>query len=253
MQKHTSKTLILVKALPHPTKNSGETVCCAGVTLSKEWVRLFPVRFRILSGDKQFRRWQWVEYQWIKPKDDRRVESQRLQEESISIGHTMPPRERPEFLRPLILPSTDEAAAQGKTLTLIRPVEPIFSYRRKTDQEIEIEKAEYVRVASQRSFLDPDLRAFDPSPYFFGYKYKSEDGKKHKHQCGDWETAATFLNWRRKYGEAKTLDKMTQTFGEDYPSKGVVFAMGTMFRYPKNWLLVGVIRLDQTTQLTLQV
>lgn len=242
-----------MKALPHPTKNSGETVCCAGVTLSKDWARLFPVRFRILSEDKKFKRWQWIEYEWIKPKDDNRRESQRLQVDSILVRGVMPTRERSEFLRPLILPSTDEAAAQGKTLTLIRPVDPVFSYRRKTDQELELEKAEYLRVASQRSFLDPDLKAFEPSPYFFEYRYKSEDGKKHKHQCGDWETAATFLNWRRSYGETSTLEKMTQEFGERYPSKGMVFAMGTMFRYPKSWLLVGVIRLNKTTQLTMEI
>ena len=36
------KVTILVKALPQPSKQYGETVCCAGVTAEGQWKRLFP-------------------------------------------------------------------------------------------------------------------------------------------------------------------------------------------------------------------
>jgi hypothetical protein len=42
---------------------------------------------------------------------------------------------------------------------------------------------------------------------------------------------------------------MTQLFGEDYPTKGMVFAMGTHSLYPDIWLLIGILRLDPIKQI----
>ena len=44
---------------------------------------------------------------------------------------------------------------------------------------------------------------------------------------------------------------MEETFGEDYPRKGMAFEMGTHSRRPDQWLLVGVLRLDRPEQLSL--
>jgi hypothetical protein len=112
------RVLILVKALPHVGHRHGETVCCAGVTVDGEWRRQYPIHFRRLR-DNQFARWQWIEYDWIAPgPDDRRRESRRVQEDTIRVGDVMPERERAGFLDPLIIGSTDEAAAKGMSLTL---------------------------------------------------------------------------------------------------------------------------------------
>ena len=73
------RVLVLVKALPHVGDRHGETVCCAGVTETGEWRRQFPVHFRTL--EEKFRRWQWIDYDWRKPKDDQRPESRRVQED----------------------------------------------------------------------------------------------------------------------------------------------------------------------------
>lgn len=37
-------------------------------------------------------------------------------------------------------------------------------------------------------------------------------------------------------------------FNDEYPRKGVAFAVGTMAAYPNTWMLLGVIRLDELTQ-----
>jgi len=61
------------------------------------------------------------------------------------------------------------------------------------------------------------------------------------------------MYWRfsRSEGEKPALDKMGEVFNEKYPEKGMVFAMGTNSRRPKQWLLNGVILLDETGQLPL--
>lgn len=60
---HRSRALILVKALPQPSKKHKETVCCAGVTVDGAWKRLYPIRFRQLGEGSTFHRWDWVDFE----------------------------------------------------------------------------------------------------------------------------------------------------------------------------------------------
>ena len=183
-----------MKALPHVGETHGETVCCAGLTIDRQWRRQFPVTFRYLE-DRKFKRWQWIEYDWRKPKDDKRPESQRVQEGTIHPSKMMPVRERSNFLQPIILGSTAEAAEKNQTLALIRPVEPRFSYTKKDRDTLDKEKAAYAEAAQQLSFFAQEQKPLDPCPYAFHYQYQTTDGRPHNHRCGDWETSATYLSF----------------------------------------------------------
>jgi hypothetical protein len=44
---------------------------------------------------------------------------------------------------------------------------------------------------------------------------------------------------------------MQTRFGEEYPRKGMLLAMGTHSQYPDTWLINGIIRLDQVQQFSL--
>jgi hypothetical protein len=57
-----AEAIILVKATPHISQKYGETVCCAGVTLTGEWLRLYPVTFRRLEDAKRFGRWDHIRF-----------------------------------------------------------------------------------------------------------------------------------------------------------------------------------------------
>lgn len=242
------RVVVLVKALPHVGERHGETVCCAGVTLTKEWRRQFPIHFRRLS-DKKFKRWQLIEYDWRAPKDDNRPESRRVQEDSIKlVGELKTSKQRAEFLRPVFVPSLDVAVERGQTLALIRPKKVVFTARRKSSLQIGEEKQAYRRAAAQASFLDPDLRALVPCPFEFNFAYETEDGKKRSATCDDWETTQMFHNFKRLYGESDALRKMADTFNIEYPKRGMAFAMGTHSRFPQTWLLVGVLRVDEASQ-----
>ncbi|MDZ4380289.1 MAG: hypothetical protein U0942_03005 [Parvibaculum sp.] len=240
----------MVKALPHVGKAHGETVCCAGVTADGEWRRLFPVPFRRL--DSKFKRWNWIEFQWrtALPKD-RRPESRRVQEDSIQIVGTLGASARSRLLSSVIVPSIDEAVSRNQTLALIRPANVRFDAVKKSSEAIAREKRAYAAAAAQASFLDDELKAMEPCPFAFHFHYDSSDGKSHSATSDDWETAAMFYNFKRNYGEGEALKKMKQTFEVTYPEKGMAFAMGTHSRYPKTWLLVGIIRIDEEMQKSL--
>jgi hypothetical protein len=247
------RIVVLVKALPHVGQRHGETVCCAGVTLDGQWRRQYPIHFRRLR-DNQFARWSWIEYDWIAPgADDRRRESRRVQEDTIQVGDLMPERERGNFLAPIIAGSTTEAAAKGMSLALVRPRRSRFHWKAKTGEQIGNERQAYEAAAQQKSFLDPDLVALNPCPYAFHFDWVDADGKPHESTCDDWETAATFYRRERRVGREAALASMDETFNRDYPARGMAFAMGTHSRRPKQWLLVGILRLDQVPQTSLAI
>jgi len=205
------QAVVLVKALPQPSETYGETVCVAGLTRAGEWRRLYPVRFRQLQD--KFKRWQWIEYDWRAPKDDRRRESRNVDEDSIEPLSQLRKGERSTFLSSRIRQSTDEAARLGESLTIIRPFNSHFSWRPKSPNEIDLERLTYANAARQLSLLDMDneLRALDPCPYKFYFDYKSSDGKSHLNFCHDWETSAAFHKLSRTYGAAGLLNTSTRS------------------------------------------
>lgn len=107
--------------MPNPSRKHGETVCCAGVTAEGDWKRLYPIRFRHLQH--KFNRWDWVKFEYGSPKGDVRPESCRVYEDRLEVERPLNKKERVSLLNPLIMPSTEEAAARGMSLTLIRQPE----------------------------------------------------------------------------------------------------------------------------------
>src|ERR1700748_1262294 len=114
----SSRVVVLIKALPQPSKTYGETVCCAGVTAEGQWKRLFPVRFRHLKGENSFSRWDWVRFNYRLPTRDSRAESYHIYEDSIVIEGNLPAKERSRLLTPLITGSAIEAMQLGRSLTI---------------------------------------------------------------------------------------------------------------------------------------
>lgn len=159
----------------------------------------------------------------------------------------MPKAERSEFLEPLLVGSVREAHMKTSSLALIRPNESKFTYKPKSDKQIEKEKRQYKASAQQKSFLDRDLAEIDPSPYEFRIRFRDQDGW-HNHRCEDWETTATFFKLRRSHGEEEALKHLGEMYNSVYPQRGMVLALGNMARRPHTWLLLGVIRLDRPDQ-----
>lgn len=57
-----------------------------------------------------------------------------------------------------------------------------------------------------------------------------------------------FYRERLRRGETAALAWMDGTFNEDYPRRGMVFAIGNQAKRPQVWQLLGVIRLDERRQ-----
>lgn len=247
-----SRVTILVKALPQPSKKYGETVCCAGVTADRKWKRLFPIRFRHLSSDTVFNRWNIVEFAYDLPKRDKRVESCHVYEDSLKVITQTKPSERAALLEPMMKGSAKDAAKQGHSLAIIRPMDTRFRYKKRTRSKLDALKKAYENAARQKSFFDKDLVALEPEPYEFSFEFRDDDGK-HNYRCGDWEINAMFYRERKRTSEGAALQWLDHVFNDEYPQRGMAFALGNMASRPQTWQLLGVVRLDQSSQQELLV
>lgn len=66
----TERVLITVKTYPTLSKKYGETVCTAGVRADGTWIRIYPVPFRRLEAEEQYRKFDWIETDFIKNQMD---------------------------------------------------------------------------------------------------------------------------------------------------------------------------------------
>lgn len=248
--------VIVVKAVPRPSKKHRETVCCAGITAGGEWRRLFPVRFRQLAGDQQFARWQSVQYTWRRPSDDNRFESRRIEENTLKATGIMPVRERLRLLQPLLRVSTREAAERGESLALIEPRSLSMNVKAKRPAIIAAERAAFESTARQQSLLDKDMMPFEPCPYAIAMPFMDQDGVQHAPQCGDWETTGTFFNLRKRgMSDGAIIEHLRAEFTGVRAGRRIILAMGTVKARPRQWLLLGVLRVQDETpgQLALAV
>jgi len=136
---------------------------------------------------------------------------------------------------------------RGESLALVRPRNVKFKCRRKTAQRIEAERLALLAASAQGSLFDKELAALEPCPYAMALRFDDASGG-HLMQCSDWETRAAFFHLRPQYGEAAALEHLRKSYEEDYLKRGLALALGTMKKRPRQWLLLGILRVDEPSQ-----
>ena len=248
---------ILIKASPHRSSKYFETVCCAGVGRDQKWRRQYPVPFRILDDAQQFKRWSWIRYRYIRSKDDRRLESQKVIPETLKIVGEIRKAERASFLQPLVRASFADANDRRESLTLVRPRSFAIEAVEKPPAEIANEAIKHRELADQLSMFDASAKPLTPCPMRFVAKWRDQDGKDRTHECDDWETSAAFNRFERGYGRAEAIKILKQKYETEYMSAGLALGFSTHsrrnaeFGTQNQWLLVGILRLDETQQVSL--
>lgn len=215
------------------------------------WHRLYHVNFRGLTPEQKFGRWDNIEFRWRLPEvaKDRRTESKRVEQDSRKIIGKLRAKGRQQFLERAIIESPAQAYKSGSSLALIRPQNPVFKCRRRTPEEMEQVLKGYEEInASPSLFGTTSIVPREPAPFEFSYAYEDGDGKPHIQRCHDWEIEQTYLKWSSLYGEQKALSELTRVFGDEYPKKGMLFAMGTHGQRNWQWMIIGVLRMDEIIQ-----
>lgn len=244
----SAEAVVIVKAAPQVGRRHGETVCCAGIDVYGNWLRLYPVSFRTLEHSKKFGRWDRIKFKWRLPNDDKRLESRRVDQQSIVIVGDLKQSERDKFLANSIVTSLTRERDAGKSFALLKPEIIAFKIEKKNATEVKDEREMFDAIRAQADFFAQQVtNNYKPCPYIFKYKYRTDDGVR-EGTCQDWEIEATYHKWSSLYGEQKTLDEMDRVFGKEYPTKGMLLAMGTHSLHQDTWLINGVVRQNDILQ-----
>lgn len=259
MDARRENILILCKTYPSPSAKYSETSCVAGMTEDGHLLRLYPIPFRMITSDQQFRKWQWVTATIRHPREDHRPESHRVDIETLQLGEAVPSSREWRQRRPWIqkLSVFEDFAAlenkrkenNGPTLGVLRPSRPIKLEitRAKSSDWTADEKEKLLRLQRQGDLFnetDSDLRLLKKLPYDFHYRYvcKTSQGEiGYRHKIVDWEIGALYWNVVQKHGTSGWEQPFRAKIESDLPSKDLLFLMGTVHRFPDQWLIVSLL------------
>ncbi len=172
------------------------------------------------------------------------MESRRVAEDSIKPLGTLRVDERPRIVQPHVRGSVKQAAAQNRSLTMVRPIESHFTWTRRSQTEMEAERQAYRAAARQPDLFDKELSEIKPCPFAFRLRFRDADGW-HDHHCEDWETEAAFWKLSMEYDETQVLSHLNTEYNERRPKRGLVLALGNMAARPQTWLLLGILAVPE--------
>lgn len=242
------KALIVVRTCPTPAKKGVEVSCTAAITDKGEWLRLFPVPWRLLGTDQRFRKYQWVELKVAKARDPR-PESYKLKPDGIRILSSVSPRndwrKRKEIIYPLrshcLCCLIRERNAKGfPTLGFFKPrkIDSLFI----SPAAPEWTPAQLAALRQGHLFVKNPKAELEKIPFKFQYKFWCADDTCAGHTivCTDWEMGQSWRKWRTEYGE-RWEDKFRDRYESDMLKKhDTHFYVGTMHGHPHVWIIVGL-------------
>ncbi|MGI8792302.1 MAG: hypothetical protein ACR2H3_03875 [Acidimicrobiales bacterium] len=257
---HTGvKVIVLVKAAPVLTRELAETMCVAGIRVDADapgWIRLHPVPFRDLENVLRFAKYQAVEASVIRPRSDRRPESWKPIQGSITLGETLDTangwaarrhivEQLPEQLMCELVESNRHGSGPGvASLAVVRPIDPptLVITERDPAQIREWQRRAAGAEARVSLFEDPDTRKppFEVVPWRFRYHYRcgATGCNGHQQTIVDWEFLAL---WRHVRSQSDWQDRMKQKFEVDlWNGRDTVLFVGNQEQHPVSFLVLGV-------------
>jgi len=254
---HQENILILAKTYPAPSAKYEEIACVAGINENGEMRRLFPIQFRFLTDDLQFKKWQWITVRIEKSRRDHRPESHRIDKDSIECGHNIRATGTWEQRRIWLekIPTYENAyqleearITKQTTLALLYPVTNVsleITPTKAPDWTPE-EKKNLLRYQEGDLFRPPsnDIPLLRKMPFDFHYKYtvKGANGfeVEQRHKIVDWEACQLYWRCQKEYRQ-RWEEYFRKKLESDLGGKDLMLLMGTMQRFPDQWLIVSLI------------
>lgn len=250
----SKKILIATKTYPSISQKYRETVCTAGVLLSKEeeplqWVRIYPIKFRQLDFDRRYPRWSIIRALIEKNDRDYRSESFRIDDSSIQVLRKITTsnnwEERKRFLLPLQSRSIKEIKNQDKSLGIIKPMIINKYFCEETERNW---KPKQQAILDQLDLFEPTLE-LEKIPYKFGYEFIDEDGDKHRYSISDWEIQELYRKCRARSSSSTQIDKEKEAIEkvrqklevEFMNKKDLYFIVGNLKNHKNTFMIIGVV------------
>ncbi len=275
------KVLITVKAYPAISSTYGETVCTAGINEEGKWIRIYPIPFRYMDYENQYKKYHWVELDLIRNTKDFRPETHRSQHlESIttvgeipSDGDAWTERRKAILEKVRVYTNLDELIAEAKnkdvctSLAVFKPTRiKDFIYRRVSDTWDTTKLQTFTSMQQQGNLFDGkdenDIEQFevvDKLPYKFSFVFEDDSGRESTLMIEDWETGMLYWKCLKRHegNEALACADVRKKYYDNFAlTKDYYFFLGTTkanhYRAPNPFVIIGDFRPKFITQEQMQ-
>jgi hypothetical protein len=254
-----ARVLVVVKASPNPSTQYGDTVCVAGIRMrddGPEWIRLYPVPFRSLEREWQFRKYELIDVDVVPNAKDPRAESYRPRVQSIETReHLTKWGQRHPYMEPL----TDEwtmcgilnARQNGMDFPSLAVVRPGVVKRMTIENHpgwTPDQVAAMQRHSDQGDLLAQNVqqRPVLEAPLYNGvlqYECMALGCKGHRGSIHDWEFTALERRVRDR-GSEQARELLRQRFFDEMcaPRRQPLLIVGNQQKRPQAFSILGIYR-----------
>ena len=246
-----AKVLIAVKTYPTISTKYDELVCTAGFTEEGKWIRIYPIQFRRLGYENQYKKYEWIEIDIVKNEEDFRPESFRpriLELEPQRLGSINTDNnwaERKGIVLDKVYNDISLLIAEAKdkqistSLAVFKPTKIIDFIWEEVEREWGKKK---IAKMQQMSLFGDNGNIVRKLPYKFSYIFEDVTGKRRTMMIEDWEVGALF--WRYATDEKVACKKVRQKYLDDFANtKDLYFFLGTTKQYhfvaPNPFVIIG--------------
>ncbi len=250
-----ARVLVAVKTYPQPSQTHGELVCNAGFVSTDgihwKWIRIYPVHFRNLHYEQQYRKFQWIELNLKRRRESddyrqesympvRGIEEKISAQERIGTGKDGSWAARKDYALQEIFGSMNElidlakARHVWKSLATVKPKEFVSLEIEPDEREWapkfrrELYQLNLLEVSGQMS--GQTSRVVSKLPYRYYYRFLTEgDQEPRKMMIGDWEIGALYWKmFRESEGDEDEANrKVRQKYEEEFFKKDLYLFVGT--------------------------
>lgn len=257
-----AQILITAKTYPTPSARHLETVCTAGVRLDTpqaEWIRLYPISYRLLDYDLQFKKYQVVEVP-IRSRGGKDIRKEsftpdiaRLKSGRVVDSQRGKWTDRRRMLGSLIGATTTCELIRanmnlpphtlGPSLGLIKPLDARVKVT--TGKPWTASQQQKVTRAATPTLFDDDYvrNELEPQPYDMRVRYHCTDPqcKGHDQSIIDWEVGQAGRSWATRYPVEEIPERLRakwqSLFSED---KDTHLFVGNHLVHPRSFMGLGV-------------
>jgi hypothetical protein len=238
-----ARVLITVKTYPLPYTSHGEIVCTAGLLENGKWVRVYPIRYRVLPN-LNLRKYSWIELDLVKITSDKRPETYKPKidiEQNLKVIEWIDTSNNWEYRKSIVLKevfySFEELIKLSKSevkksLATIKPKEIIDFKISKTDREWKLNwQAQWGQLdIFEQIAVNSIIRKV---PYKFYYEFITEDNIKRKIEIEDWEIGKLYWKcFEKTNNEEDALKLVKQKYYNDFvENKDLYFFVGTNYTW----------------------
>lgn len=253
--------LVLAKTYPNVSKEYTELVCTAGLRIDTkpyQWIRLYPVPYRLLGISEQYKKWQIIKVRVAKRNGDHRPESYQPDPEHdiepigkpITTAHGW--RKRGEYLKDFYDQTTacqlsrgaKDNGTQSQSLGIIHPREIKKAILKRND--------DYFAVKDQQpepidTLFGTEFKTVKPAPFTLKFSYLCNDPacKGHTQSVIDWEVGASGYKRLQERGVKYAENALHKQFIENPMSKDLWFILGSVHKYPRQFMIIGLFYPDK--------